>query len=97
MVTNQCQAVVQKIMGHSTPNLTSSLVSFSEKDIQQAARFFFERESLRKTSARNAFFGKIRAIQKGDIQAKVELVTIGEGDVLPYINLKEPLPVQSEA
>jgi molybdate transport system regulatory protein len=77
--------VVQQIMGHSTPNLTSSLVSFSEEDIQQVTRFFFERESLRKTSARNAFFGKIRAIQKGDIQAKVELVTIGGGLVTAVI------------
>jgi molybdate transport system regulatory protein len=85
MQSNMPLPVVQKIMGHSTPNLTSSLVSFSEEDIRQAARFFFERESFRKTSARNAFFGKIRAIQTGDIQAKVELVTIGGGLVTTVI------------
>jgi molybdate transport system regulatory protein len=85
MQNNMPLPVVQKIMGHSTPNLTSSLVSFSEEDIQQVTRFFFERESLRKTSARNAFFGKIRTIQKGDIQSKVELVTIGGGLVTTVI------------
>ena len=69
--------VVQRILGHSTPNLTASFVSFSDDDIHQVTKFFLEKESRRKTSARNTFFGKIRAIQKGDIQAKVELVTIG--------------------
>ena len=69
--------VVQKILGHSTPNLTTSYVSFSEDDLRKVEKYFLEKESRRKTSARNAFFGKISAIQKGDIQTKVELVTIG--------------------
>jgi molybdate transport system regulatory protein len=69
--------VVQRILGHSTPNLTAAFVSFSDEDIRRVTRFFMEKESRRKTSARNAFFGKISAIQRGDIQARVELVTIG--------------------
>jgi len=69
--------VVQKILGHSTPNLTAALVFFSEEDIRQVTRFFLEKESRQKTSARNTFFGKISTIQQGDIQTKVELVTIG--------------------
>jgi molybdate transport system regulatory protein len=69
--------VVQKILGHSTPNLTASLVSFSDADIQRATRFFLDRESRRRTSARNSFFGKISAIRRGDIQTQVELGTIG--------------------
>jgi molybdate transport system regulatory protein len=73
--------VVQKILGHSTPNLTASFVSFSDDDIYQVAKFFLEKESKRKTSARNTFFGKISTIQKGDVQARVELVTIG-GDLV---------------
>jgi molybdate transport system regulatory protein len=77
MQNNLPLPVVQRILGHSTPNLTASFVSFSDDDIHQVAKFFLEKESRRKTSARNTFFGKIRAIQKGDIQAKVELVTIG--------------------
>jgi molybdate transport system regulatory protein len=67
---------VQMLLGHSTPNLTSSYVSFSEDDIQRVTRFFMERESARKTSARNSFFGKIQTIQKGDIQTRVAVLTI---------------------
>ena len=77
MQNNVPLPVVQRILGHSTPNLTASFVSFSEDDIRKVEKFFLEKESRRKTSARNAFFGKISAIQKGDIQTKVELVTIG--------------------
>jgi molybdate transport system regulatory protein len=68
--------VVQMILGHSTPNLTSSYVSFSEQEIQKVTRAYIDRESSRKTSARNAFFGKIQEIKKGDIQAQVCLTTI---------------------
>lgn len=67
---------VQMLLGHSTPNLTSSYVSFSEDDIQQVTKFFMEKESVRKTSARNSFFGKIQVIEQGDIQTRVELLTI---------------------
>lgn len=87
---NMPLTVVQRIMGHSTPNLTSSLVSFSDEDIQQVARFFLERESRRKTSARNTFFGKISSIQKGDIQTKVELITVG-GDLITTLITNESL------
>ena len=90
MQNNVPLPVVQKIMGHGTPNLASSLVSYSEEDMQQVARFFFERESARRTSARNAFFGKINTIQKGDIQSRVELVTIG-GDRITTVITNESL------
>jgi len=69
--------VVQMVLGHSTPNLTSAYISFSEDDIQLVTKLFMERESSRKTSARNSFFGKIHAIQRGAIQARVELTTLG--------------------
>jgi molybdate transport system regulatory protein len=77
MQCNMPLPVVQTILGHSTPNLTSTYVSFSKDDIQQVTRMFMEKESVRKTSARNSFFGKIHTIQKGDIQTLVELVTLG--------------------
>lgn len=66
---------VQRLLGHSTPNQTSAYVSFSEEEVREVTRFFMERESARKTSARNAFFGKIETIQRGDIQSRVELTT----------------------
>jgi molybdate transport system regulatory protein len=67
---------VQMMLGHSTPNLTSSYVSFSEDEVRRITRIYVERESSRKTSARNSFFGKIQVIQKGDIQSKIDMVTI---------------------
>lgn len=76
--------VVQRILGHSTPNLTASLVAFSDEDIHQVARHFMEKESRRKTSARNTFFGKIGRIRRGDIQSGIELVTAG-GDVVTTV------------
>jgi molybdate transport system regulatory protein len=74
--SNMPLPAVQMLLGHSTPNPASSYVSFSNKDIQRVTRFFMEKESARKTSARNSFFGKIRTIVRGTIQARVELVTI---------------------
>jgi molybdate transport system regulatory protein len=69
--------VVQKILGHSTPNLAASYIEFSDDEIRQAARHFIDRESQRKTSARNSFFGKIDRIQKGDVQSLVEIISVG--------------------
>lgn len=69
--------VVQKILGHSSPNLAASYVKFSEEEMRRAEAFFVERENRRKTSARNAFFGKIETLRKGDIQAWVEISTPG--------------------
>ncbi|BBO85215.1 integrase [Desulfosarcina ovata subsp. sediminis] len=77
MQSNMPLPAVQMLLGHSTPNLTSAYVSFSEEDVQRVTRFFMEKESARKTSARNTFFGKIQSIRRGDIQALVELLTIG--------------------
>ncbi len=68
---------VQMMLGHSTPNPISSYVSFSEDEIREVTRFFVEKESGRKTSARNSFFGKIEIIREGDIQTHVELITLG--------------------
>lgn len=85
MQNNVPLPVVQRMLGHSTPNLTASFVAFSEKDIHQVARHYVERESQRKTSARNSFFGKIVDIREGDIQSVVELVTLGGDRVTSVI------------
>ncbi|AFM24772.1 TOBE domain-containing protein [Desulfomonile tiedjei] len=84
MQSNMPLPVVQRVLGHSTPNLTASLVDFSQEEVRQVERHFIEKESRRKTSARNTFFGKISTIQKGDIQSQVELVTIG-GDIITTV------------
>jgi molybdate transport system regulatory protein len=69
--------VVQKILGHSTPNLAAAYVEFSEADMRRAEAFFIDRENRRKTSTRNAFFGKVETLRKGDVQAWVEISTPG--------------------
>jgi len=69
--------VVQKILGHSTPSLAAAYVKFSDEDMRRVEAFFVDRENRRRTSARNAFFGKIETIRKGDVQAWVEVATPG--------------------
>ena len=76
MQNNVPLPVVQKIMGHSTPNLAASYIEFSEEDIKKAERFHIERENKRKTSARNSFFGKIDKVQIGDVQATIEIISL---------------------
>jgi molybdate transport system regulatory protein len=75
--SNMPLPVVQKILGHSTPNLAASYVEFSDEEMQKVARYFIDKESRRKTSARNAFFGKIDMIQRGDIQSTIEILSVG--------------------
>ncbi len=67
---------VQLMLGHSTPNLTSSYVSFSAEELRRVERHYLEKESRRRTSARNIFFGKIREIVRGTIQSKITLITV---------------------
>jgi len=81
---------VQRILGHTTPNPTSAYVSFSDDDIRAVTRHFMEKESGRKTSARNSFCGKISAVRKGDIQAVVELATVG-GDLITTVITNDSL------
>ena len=90
MQSNMPLPVVQKMLGHSSLNLTASYVAFSDDDMQQVEKYFIEKESHRKTSARNSFFGKISSIKRGDIQATVELTTIG-GDTVTTVITKESL------
>jgi molybdate transport system regulatory protein len=85
MRSNMPLQVVQKIMGHSTPNLAASYVEFSDSEIDQVAKYFADRESHRKTSARNSFYGKINAIHKGAIQTLVEVVSVSGNSITSII------------
>lgn len=104
MQGNMPLPAVQMLLGHSTPNLTSAYVSFSEEDIREMTRYYMERESSRKTSARNAFFGKITTIRHGDIQCLVELATVGghavttmiTNDSLQLLDLREGMLATAE-
>jgi molybdate transport system regulatory protein len=90
MRSNMPLPVVQKILGHSTLNVTASYVDFSDADMRQVAKHFIDKESYRKTSARNSFFGKITSIKKGDIQAKVVMITMS-GDTVTTIITNDSL------
>ncbi len=75
MKNNMPMPAVQKVLGHSTPVPTIAHVSFSEDDIRHVTRIFMDREASRRTSARNAFFGKIQSVEKGTVQSLVTLST----------------------
>ena len=75
----------QALLGHSNPGLAASQVVFSGDDIHEVMRIFMEKESFRKTSARNSFFGKISHIVEGDIQSVVELHTMSSGPITTVI------------
>lgn len=104
MQNNMPLPAVQMLLGHSTPNLTSSYMSFSEEDILQVTKLFMEKEYARKTSARNSFFGKIKTIEQGDIQTRVEMMTMGghrvttliTNDSLHLLGLKEGKLITAE-
>lgn len=104
MQNNMPLPAVQILLGHSTPNLTTSHLSFSEEDIQHVTRLFMEKESARRTSARNSFYGKIHTMQNGDIQTRVKLVTMGgqqittiiTNDSMKKLNLKRGQLITAE-
>ena len=95
---------VQRLLGHSTPNLTSAYVSFSAEEVREMTRTFVAREMARKTSARNAFYGKITSLLRGDIQSRVELATLADqtitavitNDSLEWLGLREGMPARAE-
>jgi molybdate transport system regulatory protein len=90
MRSNMPLQVVQKILGHSTPNLAASYAEFSDTEISQVAKYFADRENHHKTSARNTFFGKINTIRKGDIQTIVEVVSVS-GNIITSIITSDSL------
>ena len=90
MRSNMPLPVIQKILGHSTPNLAASYVEFSDAEISRVAKYFADRENLRKTSARNSFFGKIGSIRQGDIQTVVEVVSVS-GNIITSIITSDSL------
>jgi molybdate transport system regulatory protein len=70
---------VQRVLGHSSPNLTTARIAFAEDDLRRVTRRHMERESGRKTSARNSFFGKVRSLLRGEVQTLVQIATTDGG------------------
>ncbi|MEJ5358706.1 MAG: TOBE domain-containing protein [Desulfobacterales bacterium] len=82
--------VVQRILGQASPARAASYVRFSEADLQRAEAFYLERARRRTTSARNAFFGKVAAIRRGDVQAEVG-IALPSGERLRAVITRESL------
>lgn len=68
--------VVQRILGHSTADLTAAFLHLPEEQRRKVERQVLTRET-RRTSARNAFFGRVAQVQKGDIQSVVVVESLG--------------------
>lgn len=68
--------VVQRILGHSTADLTAAFLHLPEDQRRKVERQVLSRET-RRTSARNAFFGRVAQVQKGDIQSLVVVESLG--------------------
>lgn len=74
--SNMPVPAVQSLLGNSTPSLTHKMLSFSEEELQRLTQTFLEKESGRKSSARNSFYGKVEHIEVGGIFSRVEMVSI---------------------
>jgi len=88
--SNMPPVVVQRLLGLSTPGLTASVLDFSSSDMHRVVRYYVDKENRRKTSARNTFLCKIKRIRKGDIQATIDMTTLG-GDPLFTVITNESL------
>lgn len=77
--------VVQRALGHSTPALAAEYLSLSDEDVQSTLRRYLTLETQKKTSARNAFFGKVSGISSGDIQSLVTMRSLGGHEVTAAI------------
>jgi molybdate transport system regulatory protein len=76
---------VQRMLGHSSPNLTTARIAFSEDDIRRVTRWHMERETGKKSSARNTFFGMVHSLHAGEIQTLVDITTLDGGTLTTII------------
>lgn len=80
--------MVQKVLGHSTANLAAGYLDVSDADLQRVLSHFVASETRRTSSARNAFYGRVAKVEQGDIQARVELETLGGHRIASVITLE---------
>lgn len=79
--------MVQKVLGQSSANLAAGYLDVSDTDLQRVLSQFVASEARRTSSARNAFYGRIDRVDRGDIQARVELTTLGGRRITSVITL----------
>lgn len=76
--------VVQRMLGHAAATQTGSWVAVDDEDQRALMALALERER-RRSSARNAFYGRVVSIQRGDVQSLVRLQTASGIDVAVMI------------
>lgn len=79
--------MAQKMLGHSTANLAAGYLDVSDADLHRVLSHFVAAEARRTSSARNAFYGRVARVERGDIQARVELETLGGHRIVSVITL----------
>lgn len=76
---------VQRLYGRSTPHPALREASFTDDEMRHLTRLYLERETGGQTSARNSFFGKVRAMTRGEVQTLVEIITSDGEDLFTVI------------
>ncbi|MBI4804249.1 MAG: TOBE domain-containing protein [Desulfovibrio sp.] len=69
--------VLQRLLGHSSADLTAGYLNFSPADEQRILNYHIQRELIMKTSARNLFIGKVTHIAENGLLAEVDVTTGG--------------------
>lgn len=66
--------IVQKLLGHHSVAQTAHYVGFYPDDAREIVNFHLGRTPM-KTSARNAFVGRVTAVKAGEVMSEVEMRT----------------------
>lgn len=67
--------IVQGILGHQSMNQTANYLRFSDDDVRRIVHHYLNKETRMKTSARNAFTGRVTSVVKDGLLVEVELTT----------------------
>lgn len=69
--------VVQRLLGHSSADLTAAFSDYSDLEAGDIVEAYLKREERRKSSARNRFFGAVSKVVSGPVVASVEITSLG--------------------
>lgn len=69
--------VVQRLLGHSSADLTAAFSDYSDIEAGDIVEAYLKREERRKSSARNRFFGAVSKVVGGPVVASVEITSLG--------------------
>lgn len=81
-------SIVQKFLGLQSPAQAVQLKDFQDSEAKQILHAHLRRETLRHTSARNAFAGSITSIQEGMTTALVVLTSLSGLEVQATVSME---------